>query len=171
MTDNLCPALPAISYPISSCKFKEIKMFSLSQIETDLVTAIKAKNQLEVETLRGLKTRMQNEQIAKMKDLAEADLVALVKSEVKRRKEAAETYTAGSRPELAEKELAEAGILEKYLPPQMGEAEILALAEEVVATGGFTAADFGKAMGALKAKAGQNADGALLAKVLKEKLK
>jgi len=146
-------------------------MFSLSQIETDLVAAIKAKNQLEVETLRGLKTRVQNEQIAKMKDLEENDILALVKSEVKRRKEAAETYVSGGRPELAEKELKEAGILEKYLPAQMGEAEIAELALQVIADNGFTAADFGKAMGALKAKAGQNADGSLLAKVLKEKLK
>lgn len=156
-------------------------MFSLSQIETDLVVAIKAKNQLEVETLRGLKTRVQNEQIAKMsaksgfasggKDLTLEEIAVLVKSEVKRRKEAAETYTSGGRPELAEKELTEAGILEKYLPPQMSEAEIESLAEKLIAESGFTAADFGKAMGALKVKAGQSADGALLAKVLKEKLK
>lgn len=146
-------------------------MFSLSQIEADLVVAIKAKNQLEVETLRGLKTRVQNEQIAKMKDLEENDILALVKSEVKRRKEAAQTYISGNRPELAEKELLEAGILERYLPAQMGEAEIAALALQVIADNGFTAADFGKAMGVLKAKAGQSADGSLLAKVLKEKLK
>ncbi|MCL5009290.1 MAG: GatB/YqeY domain-containing protein [Patescibacteria group bacterium] len=146
-------------------------MLSLSQIETDLVAAIKSKQQALVETLRGLKTRIQNEQIAKMKELAEADIVALVKSEVKRRKEAAETYVTGGRAELAEKELMEAGFLEKYLPPQMSESQIAEMAEKLIAEKGFTAADFGKAMGQLKAQAGQNADGSLLAKVLKEQLK
>lgn len=146
-------------------------MLSLPQIETELVAAIKAKNQALVETLRGLKTRIQNEQIAKMKELDEAGIVALVKSEVKRRKESAEAFTAGGRPELAQKELVEAGFLEKYLPPQLSEAQVGELVEKLIAEQGFTAADFGKAMGALKAQAGQSADGAVLAKVLKEKLK
>lgn len=146
-------------------------MLSLSQIETELVAAIKAKNQALVETLRGLKTRIQNEQIAKMKELDEAGIVALVKSEVKRRKESAEAFTAGGRAELAQKELDEAGFLEKYLPPQLSEAQVSELVEKLIAEQGFKAADFGKAMGQLKSQAGQSADGALLAKVLKEKLK
>jgi uncharacterized protein YqeY len=57
-------------------------MISLQQIESDLIEAIKAKDQLKVDTLRGLKTRIQNEKIAKMKDLAEADIFVLVCSEV-----------------------------------------------------------------------------------------
>lgn len=149
----------------------EIKMLNLSQIETELVTAIKAKDQMAVETLRGLKTRIQNEQIAKMKELAENDILSLVKSEVKRRKEAAESYTTGGRQELAQKELAEAKILEKYLPPQLSEGQVAEMAEKLITENGFKAADFGKAMGLLKAQVGQSADGAVLAKVLKEKLK
>ena len=146
-------------------------MINLQQIETDLVTAMKAKDQLAVETLRGLKTRVQNDKIAKGKDLEEADIVALIRNEVKRRKEAAATYTTGDRKELADKELQEAAILEKYLPAQMSEADLGALIDAAIAENGFTAADFGKAMGQLKAKVGQNADGAMLAKILKEKLK
>ena len=146
-------------------------MLSLNQIEIELKEAMKAKNQLSVEVLRGLKTRIMNEQIAKMKDLSEDEVLMLVKSEVKRRKEAAESYKNGNRPELMEKELAELGVLEKYLPPQMSEAEMTALVESVISENGFTAKDFGKAMGAVKAKAGSNADGAVLSKILKEKLK
>jgi hypothetical protein len=146
-------------------------MISLSQIESDLVTAMKAKDQLAVETLRGLKTRIQNEKVAKMKDLAEADLVGLVKNEIKRRKDSAEVYTQAGRQELAGKELKEAGILEKYLPPQMSEAELSALIDSVIKENSFVAADFGKAMGKLKAQVGNSADGASLAKILKEKLK
>lgn len=146
-------------------------MISLTQLDIELKEAMKAKDQLSVEVLRGLKTRIMNEQIAKIKELSEEEILALVKSEVKRRKEAAESYKTGERPQLMEKELAEASILEKYLPPQMSEADMTALVESIVSEQGFTAKDFGKAMGAVKAKAGQNADGAVLAKILKEKLK
>jgi len=146
-------------------------MLSLQQIESDLTVAIKAKNRLAMDTLRGLKLRLQNDRISKMRELTEADIVALVKSEIKRRKEAAEGFTAGGRNEMAEKEQAEAKILEGYMPRQMPEADILKTIDEIIAQNGFTAADFGKAMGQLKAKIGQNADGALMAKLLKEKLK
>lgn len=146
-------------------------MISLNQIETELKEGMKAKNQLLVEVLRGLKTRIMNEQIAKMKDLSEDEIVVLVKSEVKRRKEAALSYKTGDRSELAEKELAEAMLLEKYLPLQMSEADIIQLVEGLILENNLTAKDFGKAMGLLKAKVGQSADGAVLSKILKEKLK
>jgi uncharacterized protein YqeY len=146
-------------------------MISLSQIEQDLVAAMKAKDQVAVDTLRGLKTRIQNEKIAKQKDLTEDDLVALVKNEVKRRKEAASVYTTGNRAELAQKELAEAAVLEKYLPEQMSAEQLSAIVDKTIADMSATAADFGKVMGKLKATVGNQADGAILAKLLKERLK
>jgi uncharacterized protein len=146
-------------------------MISLSLIESDIVTAIKAKDQLAADTLRGLKTRIQNQKISLMKDLSENDLVLLVKSEVKRRKEAAQTYIQGQRQELADKELVEAVILEKYLPEQMSNEELSALVEKVIAENSFAQKDFGAAMGKLKAQVGNMADGGALAKILKEKLK
>ncbi len=148
-------------------------MLNLTQIQTDLVTAMKAKDQVALETLRGLKTRAQNQLTAPGRaegDLTEEELVQLVKSEVKRRKEAAQTYVDGQRQELADKELAEAAVLEKYLPAQMSEQELTVLIEKVIAENSFAAKDFGQAMGKLKAQVGNNADGALLAKILKEKL-
>jgi uncharacterized protein len=156
-------------------------MISLQQIETDLVAAMKAKEQLAVETLRGLKTRIQNEKVAKMSrgagsasggnDLGESEIIALIRSEVKRRREAAESFKSGNRAELMEKELKEAMILEKYLPAQMSEADLYSLIEKTVAENSYTAKDFGPAMGKLKVQVGDKADGALLAKLLKEKLK
>lgn len=147
-------------------------MISLTQIEADLISAMKAKDQTAVDVLRGLKTRVQNEKVAKMAaELDEAQILALVRSEIKRRKEAAESFEKGGNLEAKNKELKEAEILGKYLPAQMPQAEMEKLAQEVIAAGGFSAADFGKAMGQLKAKAGANADGAILAKILKEKLK
>lgn len=147
-------------------------MISLKQIETDLVAAMKAKNRLTLETLRGLKTRIQNAKTAAAGiELTEADLVALVRSEVKRRKEAAASFQTGARTELAEKELQEAAILEKYLPAQMSEEQLSVLIEKAISDSSATPADFGKMMGKLKAQVGNQADGAVLAKVLKEKLK
>ncbi len=156
-------------------------MWSLQEIENDLTAAIKAKNQLAADTLRGLKARIQNEKISKLSrgtgsssggnDLSEADLVALVRSEIKRRREAVLSYRSGGRPELADKEAKEAAILETYLPKQLSESEISEYLENFLAQNQFTAKDFGAAMGQLKAKLGQSVDGAMLAKLLKEKLK
>jgi uncharacterized protein YqeY len=146
-------------------------MISLQQIESDLTAAMKAKNQLAVDTLRGLKVRLQNEKISKMRDLTEVDVIALVKSEIKRRKEAVESFTAGGRSDMAEKEQAEAKILEGYMPAQMSTQEIVKIIDEIITQNSFAAADFGKAMGKLKAQVGNLADGSLMAKLLKEKLK
>lgn len=145
-------------------------MISISQIEEDLTASLKAKDRLKADVLRGLKTRLQNEKIAKMKDLSEAESVALVRSEVKRRKEAAAAFRNGGREELALKEEQEAEVLSRYLPAQISEDQVIALADQIIAESGFTAKDFGKAMATLKAKAGESADSAVLAKVLKEKL-
>lgn len=150
-------------------------MLSLQQIEQDLTAAMKAKDQVSVDVLRGLKTRITNEQIAKISakngNLSEEDLHNLVRSEIKKRKEAAEAFTKGGRVEMAEKELAEVKVLEKYLPAQMGTEELAKLIDQAIAESGFAAKDFGKAMGVLKARVGTAADGATLAKFLKEKLK
>ncbi len=146
-------------------------MITLQQIESDLKSAMLAKEQLAVDVLRGLKTRLTNERIAKGRDLSPEEMVAVLKSEVKKRKEAAEAFKAGARAELAEKELKESVFLEKYLPAQMSEGDMAAAVEAAVSENGFTAKDFGKAMGLLKAKLGQSADGATLSKLLKERLK
>lgn len=146
-------------------------MISLSQIESDLKEALKARDQVAADTLRGLKTRIQNEQIAKIKELSDTEMVALVRSEVKRRKEAADSFTKGSRQELADKELKEAAILEKYLPAQMPEGDLATKIDQTISSMNAKAADFGKVMGKLKAELGDAADGATLARLLKEKLK
>ncbi len=160
-------------------------MISLQQIETDLTTAIKARDQMAADVLRGLKTRIQNEKTAARRrpdpalnageaslgDLSETEIVALIRSEVKKRKEAATSYENGGRKELAEKENREAEILQKYLPQQMSEEELSALLDKTILENGFSAKDFGQAMGKIKSAVGDKADGATLAKLLKEKLK
>lgn len=143
---------------------------SMQVIEAKLTEALKAKNQIAVDTLRGLKTRITNEQINKGDALTSDEILALVKSEAKRRKEAVDAFTAGGRSEAAAKETAELDVLSQFLPEQMSEEQVASKIDEAISANGWTQADFGKAMGALKAEFGNNADGALVAKVLKAKL-
>lgn len=143
---------------------------SMQVIEAKLTEALKAKNQIAVDTLRGLKTRITNEQINKGDALTSDEVLALVKSEAKRRKEAVDAFTAGGRTEAAEKEAAELEVLSEFLPEQLSEEQVAAKIDEAISANSWTAADFGKAMGSLKQEFGNSADGALVAKLLKAKL-
>ncbi len=146
-------------------------MAKLSDIEADTHAALKARDSLTADTLRGLKTRIQNETIAQGHELSEEEITALVASEVKRRKESVDAFEKGGRPELAQKEQAEIALLQKYLPAQASEDEIRAAAQALIAEHGWsTKKDFGQAMGALKAKFGASADGSVLSKILQEHL-
>jgi len=102
------------------------------QIRTEMTAAMKARDALKVDTLRGALSAFTNELVAKGKkpteELADADAVAVLKRLGKQRKEAAETYTKGGRPELAEKELNELKIIEAYLPQMVSREEILKVA-------------------------------------------
>lgn len=146
-------------------------MLTLEQIESDLKDAMRSKDQTAVDVLRSLKTRIINEKIARQRELAEEDILKLVQSEIKKRKEAAAAYIQGGREELAAREQAQELVLRKYLPPQMTETEIIAIIDELIAEENFTAKDFGKVMGLLKARVGSSADGSLLARLVKERLK
>ncbi len=145
-------------------------MLNLSQIESALVDAMKSRNQLMVDTLRSLKTRVQNELIAKGGELSEDDILALVSSEVKKRKEAAESFANAGRDEASAKEKAEQEILSEFLPEQASSEVIEAKIEELVSQNSWTKSDFGKAMGELKAHFGNTADGGEISKLLKAKL-
>lgn len=144
---------------------------SLTIIEEQLKSFLKDKNQIAVDTLRGLKTRIQNDQIAKGGELSSDDILSLVKSEAKRRKEAAEAFTVGGRAEAAAKEQQELEILNKFLPEQISDDQIASLIDAKISENNWNVADFGKAMGAMKQEFGNSADGAVIAKILKEKLK
>ena len=144
---------------------------SLNIIEEQLKGFLKEKNQIAVDTLRGLKTRIQNDQIAKGGELSSDDILALVKSEAKRRKEAAEAFATGGRTEAAAKEQQELEILNKFLPEQISDDQIANVIDAKISEHNWAVADFGKAMGFMKQEFGNSADGAVIAKILKEKLK
>jgi uncharacterized protein YqeY len=141
----------------------------LAQFDIDLTEAMKRRDQVAMDTLRGLKTRSKNEQVAKARNLEDAEIVALIRSEVKRRKEAAEAFTSGNRPEAAQKEQDEIKILSGYLPQAPSDAEIDTAIGQIISAQNLTMKDFGRLMGLLKEKF-PNADGSVLAGLAKAKL-
>jgi uncharacterized protein YqeY len=133
-------------------------------IREDMKNAMRAKDSLRLETLRMTLAAFTNELVAKGRKptdaLTDDEALAVVKRLVKQRKDSAEQFTAGGRPELAEKELNEITFLDVYLPQMAGREEILKVAQEKKAEMGVTdATGAGKLTGAiLKVFAGR-ADG------------
>jgi hypothetical protein len=111
------------------------------------------------------------EKLDKLSQLTEEEVAGVVLSEVKKRKDAAQEFESGGRPELAEKELKEAELLKKYLPEQMSEEEIRKLVIEAVQKVGATSPqEMGKVMGALMPQLKGRADGSMVQKVVQEEL-
>ena len=144
------------------------------RIQADLKVAMLARDTLRTDTLKGLKSAILYEEVAKnIRDdgLDDASIEQLVMREVKKRDEAAVLYEQGGNSESAAKERAEKAILSVYLPAQISQEEILAIVDESIAEikpDGMK--DMGKVIGAVKARTGNSADGALVAKLVKEKL-
>jgi uncharacterized protein YqeY len=141
------------------------------QIESDLKQAMLARDEKLVSTLRTLKSVILNKKVADgTRDMAMAndDVIVLLSKEAKKRQESADLYTQGHRPELAEKELAEKAMIEKYLPASLSEEELGKLVDQALS--GLENPNMGQVIGQVKAKAGAAADGALIAKLVKERL-
>lgn len=143
------------------------------QIQEDLKAAMFAKNATALASIRGIKAAIMLAKTAPdaTDELTDADIIKIIQKLVKQRKESAAIYTEQSRPELAEAELAEAAIMEKYLPVQMSEEEVEEALKKIIAqVGAKSPADMGKVMGvATKALAGQ-ADGRLISTIVKRLL-
>lgn len=144
------------------------------QIDKDLKEAMLAGDKSKAETLRGLKSAIWNETIAQgaqEQGLSDEQIQKVLAREAKKRQEAADLYKQGGSSEKAQAELAEKVIIEEYLPEQASEAEIeAAVTEAIAATGASSPADIGKVIGAIRAKLGAAADGAVIARIAKEKL-
>ena len=144
------------------------------QIERDLKTALLAGDKTMAETLRGLKSAILNEAIAQnARDtgLSDEQIQKILAKESKKRQEAADLYKQGGSQDRAQAELAEKAIIDGYLPQQMDESAIIKLVDEQIAAAGSpTMQDMGKIIGAVRAQAGPTADGALIAKLVKERL-
>jgi hypothetical protein len=94
------------------------------KIQTDIVTAMKAREEHRLTTLRMVKSALKNKEIDKREALTDAEESQILTTLIKQRKEAAEQFSKGNRPELAEKELLEISMIEGYLPKAVGEEEI-----------------------------------------------
>ena len=146
---------------------------SLEQkITGDIATAMKAKDQMQLGTLRMLKAALVNKGIEKNRALEPAEELQVVSSLVKQRRDSIEQFTAGGRADLAAKEQAEIGILEAYLPPAVTPDELDRVITQAVAdTGASGPKDMGKVMKAVMAAvAGKTVDGKAVSEAVKAKL-
>lgn len=103
------------------------------RILEDMKRYMKEKNQVYLDTVRMLKSDVKNAEIEAMKELQEADIIKLVQTSIKKRKDSAEIYTKAGRKELADKEFAEIKALEAYLPEQLSDVELTKIITETVA--------------------------------------
>ncbi len=137
--------------------------------------AMRAKDEIKRDTLRGAMTSITNELIAtgkKPTDPAEDALVlAVLKRLSKQRKDSAEQFEKGGRPELAQKEIAELAIIEAYLPQMASREQVEAAAKQVVESQGRDASKMGILIGQTMKALGGNADGAVVKEVIAELLK
>lgn len=125
------------------------------------------------DTLRGLKAAILNEEVAQGKrdeGLSDNEIEQIVAREVKKRHESVKLYEANGRPELAEPEKKEIAVLEKYLPAQLSEAELIMVIDEQITALGADMSKMGQVIGAVKAKVGTSADGATIASLVKQQL-
>lgn len=142
----------------------------INELQTDLIAAMKAKDDTRVGALRLLLSSVKNKQIDLQHELSEEEFLAVVQKEVKQRKDSIAQYEAAGRADLAGEEQAELKVLMSYMPAQMSEEEIAAAVDRAIAdTGAASAADMGKIMPALAYLKGQ-ADMGLVSKLVKEKL-
>ena len=146
----------------------------IERITADLKTAMLARDAFQTETLRGLKAAILNEEVATGKrdtGLSDEDIEKLIARESKKRDEAARLFEQGGNQESADKERREKELLSQYLPEQLSEADVQKLVVDAIAQiqpEGMK--DMGRVIGAVKAKAGNTADGALIARLVKDTL-
>lgn len=145
------------------------------QLRADLTTAIKARDEVRSSTLRMVLTAITNAEVAgkQARELTDEDVLGVLMSEGKKRREAAEAFADAGRTEQAAKERAELEVLTDYLPEQLSDEEVVALVTEAIdATGareeGMRA--MGKVMGALQPKVKGRADGGAVAAEVRRQL-
>jgi len=146
---------------------------SLEQtLGTDIVTAMKAKDQTKLTALRMLKTALTNKSIEKGRALEGAEELQVVSMLVKQRRDSIDQFTKGNRPDLADKEKAEIVVLNAYLPESASDDEIaVAVAAAITETGAAGPKDMGKVMKAVMAGlAGKTVDGKKVSEAVKAKL-
>ena len=144
------------------------------QIQKDIVTAMKAKDEARLSALRMVKSALKNREVEKMAPLDEKEAQAVLATLIKQRKESVEQFTKGGRQEMADKEAAEIVLIESYLPKAAAEAEVIAGVKAAIAEmGSPTMKDMGTVMKTAMAKfaaQGMRVDGKAVSEAVKKEL-
>jgi hypothetical protein len=144
------------------------------QIQNDMKAALLGGNRFSGDVLRNLKAAILNEEVAtgqREQGLSDEDIEKVIVREVKKRNESAALYEQNGRSELAENERKEIEVLVKYLPEQLSEDELRQIVTAKIAELGVSGPQaMGQVIGAVKQQVGNSADGAMLARIVKESL-
>jgi len=151
------------------------RMTLKDRLRSDLTAAIKGREEVRASTLRMVLTAVTNAEVAgkEARELSDDDVVGVLSSEAKKRREAATAFEEGGRPAMAEKEKAEAAVIADYLPEQLGTDEIeriVAAAVEQVGAAGEGMRAMGKVMGVVQPQVKGRADGAAVAAEVRRQL-
>lgn len=146
------------------------------RLQHDLTVAMKSRDEIATSTLRMVRAAIMNAAVAGTEaiELTDEQVLDVLRSEAKKRSEAAELYAAAGRAESASKELAERSIIERYLPAAMGDDELGAIVADEIARAAADGASGARAMGAVikavRERVGTGADGARIAAAVKASL-
>jgi uncharacterized protein len=145
------------------------------RLRADLTTAIKARDEIRSSTLRMVLSAITNAEVAgkQARELSDDDIVGVLSTEAKKRREAAGAFAEGGRPEMAERERAEAAVIADYLPEPLTPAEIEAIVTEAIARTGAGAdgmRGMGKVMGVVQPQVKGRADGRAVAAEVRRQL-
>lgn len=145
-----------------------VSLMSLKEkLQEDLKTALKARDELRLSTIRLALSAVRNAEIDKGQELNDEQVTEVISREAKRRREAIEGAKSAGREDFAEKESKELEVLSEYLPKQLGEEEIEQIAREVIAeTGAVSLKDRGRVMSALMQRVRGRADGKMVSQVV-----
>ena len=143
-----------------------------NKVSADITAAMKAKDAARLSALRMLKAAIMNKGVEKGRDLEDAEVLQVVSSLVKQRRDSIEQFSKAGRTDLVDKETGEIAVLEAYLPPAATAAEIDAAVSAAIAeTGASSPKDMGKVMKAVMPMlAGKNADGKAVNEAVRRKL-
>src|ERR1039457_1994045 len=142
------------------------------QIQKDMIGAMKSKEEEKLSTLRMMQEAVKNKEIDKRAPLDDKEVLAVLSTMIKHRKDSVEQFTKGNRPELAAKEAREITLIEGYMPKSAGEEEITAAVKATIAEmGSPTMKDMGTVMKAVMAKfADVRVDGKIVSETVKREL-
>lgn len=141
------------------------------KLAEDQNTALKGGDQVTLSTLRLLRSAIHYAEVERRSPLDDDGILSVIAKQVKQRRESIEEFTKGNRPDLAEKELSELTVLQRYLPPQASREEVEAVARQVIQeTGASRRQDMGKVMPQVVSRLKGKADGRLISQVVQELL-